>query len=86
MEIINANISADLCETSLEEGLFRLQSVDKNKVFLIAAIDYKFFDLFQLTEKMNFPIANIDTSQALTYASWLLIDYSVNKIYYSEGA
>ena len=84
MKIINAKISSDLCELAIEEGLRQLKNKDINKVFLLASTEYKFFNLFQLANEVNFPYINIDTSEVLKRDSWMLIDYESDTIYFNK--
>lgn len=86
MDIINANVSTDLSETAIMEGLCILQSKNLNKVFLLTSNTYNFNLLYQICKALDFPYQNVDSSGVLSYDSWMLIDYIKNIIYYSKGA
>jgi hypothetical protein len=87
MKIINATTPADFSECALEEGLRQLKNKNKNKIFLLLSINYKFFDVYKIIGgKIKFPYTNVDTSGILEDDSWLLIDRLNKKMYYNEGA
>lgn len=95
MDIVNANISADLSVCAIEQGLLTLNPKDMDKVFLLISNNLGFnaiYEIFyqryknkKLINKFNFPLAHIDTSNVLSKDSWMLIDHDTKRIYYNEG-
>jgi hypothetical protein len=96
MKIINAKINSDLCACAIEEGLNSLKSKDISKVKLLTSTSYNIifihtilsrnkFKLNDHSDAVSFLYSNVDRTTVLEKDSWLLIDYSNNKIYFSGG-
>lgn len=92
MKLINANIDTDLSYHAINAGLSLLASTDLSHVKLLTSSSYSFQDIYNIINKeyflknQKFSYDNVDTSEILLRDSWMLIDYSLEKIYYSPGA